>query len=467
MALLASTKAAARKSMGLGRKTMDFSVELRDVESEGFAKNLFAKADKDGDGQISYEEFESVCSAIKKDAVGKYQATTELREKVARQRRTLGHVKIGGLLMLLIVTILLAGNTGLMMWALQVTKQFSIHSSGALTLTDSEGKVAKVALAQQDAVPFLIAPVLTVQELSEVKFLHVSLPTHVAGFNVIGFDLYSKTRMRFHTAEGYDLHVDNGFTYLRMGANQTVQVCTANITCSAFNIKGLDVPSLTQQALHALDAAADTVNHTASRLLTESMNVKDLAAAPNFDFTSTRLSLLRAALGVESFADVSLTYHRFLQSQTYTAKCNRQRRGRQRRALSTLNSLETEVLVDGANELFNLNMNECMLTTLSSFIYNLLVLLEYKDTKNVKKDVRLVAQQMYLYYNCRENYFYHYYDEGVQVVQKERNDGSFIDYNVKEEIGKMQTAKSTVQKAYYYTEAILQYFYSYDGKSGS
>jgi len=157
-------------------------------------------------------------------------------------------------------------------------------------------------------VPFLISPLLSVEDLSRVKFLHVTRrqlgPGHVSGFDVIGFDWVSQLQMHFNTVEGYELHYDHGLTYLQYkGANGTFvreMVCTDNITCSSFYVNGIDIAAKRAEMLSLLDDLANSAGHNSSssaRALHE--NTKHVNAH------AVRLAEARSTLGLTSITDLS------------------------------------------------------------------------------------------------------------------------------------------------------------------
>jgi len=179
------------------------------------------------------------------------------------------------------------------------------HSSGALVL-QGKHQIAQTAVPEQ-AVPFIVAPLLSPSNLAKVKFMHVTrteiAPNHVSGFTVVGFDWISRLQTVFHTSEGYSVHIDHGLTYLEWrDANGTVmreEVCSDNITCSAFNIDDIDVPTMTGRAYALLDAVANisTTRPDSDRRLTED------SAYQTIDH-GHRLARARQFLGLESLIEL-------------------------------------------------------------------------------------------------------------------------------------------------------------------
>ena len=142
------------------------------------------------------------------------------------------------------------------------------HASGALLVKGyDEGLIAQTATAEHNGVPFLVAPLLSIEQLGSVKSLHVTRrqlgPGYVSGFQVIGFDWVSKLQMHFDTTEGFQVHYDHGLTYLQYkNDNNTVmreKICTNNITCSAFYVNGIDVAAKRAEMFGLLDDLANTV----------------------------------------------------------------------------------------------------------------------------------------------------------------------------------------------------------------
>ena len=136
-----------------------------------------------------------------------------------------------------------------------------------------DGRIARVAPAQTQPVPFIAAPLLPFELLDQVKFLRATraqkAPKQVSGFSVIGYDWFSKLSMSFHTVEGCKVYVDHGLAHLECPlANGTLEqepICSANVTCSAFEVNlqdghvGINVGALLDESFTLLDAAADSV----------------------------------------------------------------------------------------------------------------------------------------------------------------------------------------------------------------
>ena len=118
--------------------------------------------------------------------------------------------------------------------------------------------------------PFLIAPLLSTDDLDRVKYLHVTRnslgPNHVTGYQVIGYDWVSPLQMHFTTADGATVHVDYGVASLRFVENGTLKhesVCSANATCSSFHVNGIDVDAKKAEMLRLLDEVANSVRFDA------------------------------------------------------------------------------------------------------------------------------------------------------------------------------------------------------------
>ena len=143
----------------------------------------------------------------------------------------------------------------------QITTVANPAETGArMEVKGSGGQIAQVAVATE-SMALVYAPLLSLEQIAEVKELVVTVPINVSdasagsmklGLSVAGFGWYSKTTMYFKAATGEKVVINDGMALLIADAENRMwkPLCSANATCSAFRASG-------DFDLEALDAALD------------------------------------------------------------------------------------------------------------------------------------------------------------------------------------------------------------------
>ena len=165
------------------------------------------------------------------------------------------------------IVILLLGNGGLIAVVMAIYKD--TYVKGDTTMSDANGKVVGTRVATHD-LPLLAAPVLPLEELFSVETVRVTLPGSVAGpiensrgepnnevgsgeannevgpnvvssFRISRVDKVNSTAVVFHAVGGEQIRVWNGVTTVRNGISAEIPVCSANVTCAAFQVEGAEL----------------------------------------------------------------------------------------------------------------------------------------------------------------------------------------------------------------------------------
>ena len=120
------------------------------------------------------------------------------------------------------------------------------ESDGTTTmLVDRSDNVAATAEAML-TVPLIVAPVLGLEQLDNVKKVTFSYDTETwdssgqkvrSTWGVLGLEHVSDTHLDFHLAGGRELRVRNGDTSLLVGG-QEYDVCPLDVSCSSFQVRG-------------------------------------------------------------------------------------------------------------------------------------------------------------------------------------------------------------------------------------
>ena len=136
------------------------------------------------------------------------------------------------------------------------------YVKGDTTMSNANGQVVGTRAATHD-LPLLVAPVLPDNELFSVETIRVTLPGSPADPAVVGsgeainnevfpgvvtslrisrVDKVNSTAVVFHALGGEQIRVWNGVTTVRLSAaGPEIPVCSANVTCAAFQVEGAEL----------------------------------------------------------------------------------------------------------------------------------------------------------------------------------------------------------------------------------
>jgi len=159
------------------------------------------------------------------------------------------------------------------------------YVKGDTTMSDANGKVVGTRVATHD-LPLIVAPVLPLEELFSVETIRVTLPPGsfagpiknsrgepnnevgssgeandevgsgeandeacpsvvspgvVSSFRISRVDKVNSTAVVFHAVGGEQIRVRNGVTTVWNGISGETPVCSANVTCAAFQVEGAEL----------------------------------------------------------------------------------------------------------------------------------------------------------------------------------------------------------------------------------
>jgi hypothetical protein len=168
------------------------------------------------------------------------------------------------LFLLLLLLLLLLSTAGLV--ALITAMYKDTYVKGDNTLSNAKGKVVGTRAATHD-LPLLVASVLPHAELFSVETITVTLPGSradpaevgseagsgetinevedpgvVNSFRISRVEKVNSTVVVFHALGGEQIRLWNGVTTVRMSATgPEIPVCSANVTCAAFQVEGAEL----------------------------------------------------------------------------------------------------------------------------------------------------------------------------------------------------------------------------------
>lgn len=199
---------------------------------------MMSQADHDGNGSLSALELYKA-----------FHAAAEAERTVKVQRRML----IGAMVFMLL---LLLGNGGLIALVTAIYKDTYVR--GDTTMSDADGQVVGTRAATHN-LPLIVAPVLPNDELFSVETIRFELPGTTVDPNEAGsgasdgavgpsvlssvritrVDKVNRTAVVFHGAGGEEVRVWNGVTTVRLSAaGAEIPICSADVTCAAFQVEG-------------------------------------------------------------------------------------------------------------------------------------------------------------------------------------------------------------------------------------
>eukprot|EP00964_Phaeocystis_antarctica_P020939 scaffold11587_cov56-Phaeocystis_antarctica.AAC.2 len=228
------------------------------IAPQGLSRNAKAKQsfmqtfDVNNDGVI--DEDEAQAAAV---------SSVELRSSLSYARK----VAFGALGLMLLSWL---GNAGLTSAVVILAKD--TYVKGDTTMSNSNGEVVGTRMATHN-LPLIVAPVLPDDELFSVETLRVTLPGSTTGpaevtnsgeavngevgsgeainevgpgvvnsFRISRVEKVNSTAVVFHALGGEQVRVWNGVTTVRLSATgPEIPVCSANVTCAAFQVEGAEL----------------------------------------------------------------------------------------------------------------------------------------------------------------------------------------------------------------------------------
>jgi len=230
--------------------------------------SLFRLVDTDGSGTIDAQEFAVLYDAIKKDLAEELEKEAALQKEASSARR---RVKMLLLFVAVLVSFLaasVAANFAVIFTVVDQAVTTTTTSTGLLEVKGTD-TIAKTAIATQD-VPFMVAPAMDMDTLSEVKSLKVTYSTGMSGnrvraqLTVVGVRKHNSTFVEFVTdVAGETVEILNGVASLvrypnaanRLMTPRKLAICSANVTCSAFRASGIDTNAALATARAELEKA--------------------------------------------------------------------------------------------------------------------------------------------------------------------------------------------------------------------
>jgi len=173
-------------------------------------------------------------------------------------------------ILFLLTLVLLLGIGGLFAFVTAIYKDTYVVK-GDTAMSNAKGEVVGTRVATHN-LPLIVAPVLPDDELFSVETLRVTLPGSTTGpaelvsgkainetvgsgetindfgpsvvrmFRISGVEKVNSTAVVFHALGGEQIRVWNGVTTVRLSATgPEIPVCSANVTCAAFQVEGAEL----------------------------------------------------------------------------------------------------------------------------------------------------------------------------------------------------------------------------------
>ena len=173
-------------------------------------------------------------------------------------------------ILFLLILFLILGIGGLVAFVTAIYKDTYVVK-GDTTMSNAKGEIVLTGVATHD-LPLFVAPVLPLKELFSVDTIHVTLPGSTAGptevgssdeannevgsgeaisevvpseinsFRISRVQKINSTAVVFHALGGEQIRVWNGVTTVRLSATgPEIPVCSANVTCAAFQVEGAEL----------------------------------------------------------------------------------------------------------------------------------------------------------------------------------------------------------------------------------
>jgi len=239
---------------------------------------LFHMVDTDNSGHLSLEEFKTLHEIIVKDERKAASELAELQAESMAQQVELKRTRKVVLGLFIFVFLLLACIGGLMTAVVAAYKDTETTDA---FFADMNGNVLQTTPAVV-ALPLLAAPVLPIKQLHSVTRLTISYEdlefdeeVQVVE-NVIGIIAVNNTAVRFQMAcaNVKEVSVWNGEATAILADDSEVELCEADVECSALMVKDAEAASsLLAEASAALEAAGfnatDAVESSRRRLMGE------------------------------------------------------------------------------------------------------------------------------------------------------------------------------------------------------
>lgn len=221
----------------------------------GSAFDLVAK----GGDEITREQFEKLHDVIAAEMEAEMEAAATLAKKAAAVKRKLKLFICALASLMFVLTLSLLGNFFIIFFVVDGQVKTTTTSNGLLEAKNSD-MIVKTAIATED-VPLIVAPVLDLDTLADVKMLKASYNDGLnyveAELGISGVRKYNTTFVEFiTTVDGETVEVLNGQASLvrRVEGARPLRygICSANATCSAFRASGIDANAALDRAAQEL-----------------------------------------------------------------------------------------------------------------------------------------------------------------------------------------------------------------------
>jgi len=233
---------------------------------------VFSRADQDGDGQLSKQEFKDITATI----------TQEHIAQVDRQWRVNRRAVLIAIALFILLVVSIVGNTAGSLWIVSTQVKTTVGGTddSIMSPKSDPNSIVKTAPPMQEGIPLGLASHLDHEGLMSIKRVVVRKqvynesdlapdveeqePTEVySAYTVVGYDWTSSSEMEFSLHDGSSVFIKDGNTWLWDAKDELpFSICKTEMESAMFLVGGIDVDKLmaempTRHRARALAQATD------------------------------------------------------------------------------------------------------------------------------------------------------------------------------------------------------------------
>jgi hypothetical protein len=238
---------------------------------------VFSRADRDGDGQLSKEEFKEVTAVMTQEHI------TQVKKQSRVNRRAL-FISLA-LFSLLVLSIV--GNTAGSLWIVSTQVKTTVGGSddSIMRPKSDPNSIVKTAPPMQEGIPLGLASHLDHEGLMSIKRVVVRKQVYnesdlapdaeeqepkevYSAYTVVGYDWTSSSQMQFSLHDGSTVFIEDGNTWLFDATEELpCSICKTEMESAMFLVGGIDVDALmaSMPSRHRARALAQATNGCSDR----------------------------------------------------------------------------------------------------------------------------------------------------------------------------------------------------------
>jgi hypothetical protein len=262
---------------------------------------VFSRADRDGNGQLSKEEFKGITATIVEEHIAQVNRQSRVN------RRTI--IIAIGLFVLLVLSII--GNTAGSLWIVSTQVKTTVGGADDSIMSPKSDRQSIVKTAQpMQEIPLGLASHLDHKGLMSIKRVVVrkqvynesefapdveeQIPTELySAYTVVGYDWTSPTEMEFSLHDGSSVFIKDGNTWLFDAKDEVpVSICKTEMESAMFLVDGIDVDALvaSMPSRHRARALAQATDGCSDRSYIDAAVEAAFMTGPEADAELSELS---------------------------------------------------------------------------------------------------------------------------------------------------------------------------------